>query len=72
MAKSVTIRNAKFDHAKDILSPAIQNSDEIHALFGKVSMATHGAVSIKGGNFQIFEHFLNRSGATVHLGTRVR
>ena len=38
---------------------------------GAVSMATDGAVGIKGGNFQVFEHFLNRSGAKVHLSTKV-
>jgi len=34
-------------------------------------MATDGAVSVEGGDFQIFEEFLNRSGAKVHLGTKV-
>lgn len=38
---------------------------------GTVSMATDGAVGIEGGNFQVFENFLKRSGAGVHLNTKV-
>lgn len=38
---------------------------------GTVSMATDGAVGIEGGNFQVFENFLKRSGASVHLNTKV-
>jgi len=34
-------------------------------------MAATGANGILGGNFQIFEHFLNRSGAKVYLNTAV-
>jgi prenylcysteine oxidase/farnesylcysteine lyase len=35
-------------------------------------MAATGASGIAGGNFQIFEQFLNRSGANVYLNTPVR
>lgn len=34
-------------------------------------MAATGASGIQGGNFQIFEQFLNRSGANVYLDTAV-
>jgi hypothetical protein len=34
-------------------------------------MAGTGANGIKGGNFQMFEQFLNRSGADVYLATPV-
>ena len=49
-----------------------QDMDKIHALGGLVSMATAGAVTTVGGNFQIFAAFLDRSNAKVHLNTRVR
>ncbi|KAG6885530.1 hypothetical protein C0993_000526 [Termitomyces sp. T159_Od127] len=48
-----------------------QNLDDIHALGGIVSLATDDARGIKGGNFQLFEQFLKRSGAHVHLNTQV-
>ena len=34
-------------------------------------MATNGATGIQGGNYQIFEQFLNYSGANVYLNTPV-
>ena len=48
-----------------------QDMDKIHALGGLVSMATAGAVTTVGGNFQIFAAFLDHSNAIVHLNTRV-
>ncbi|KAG6866235.1 hypothetical protein C0991_006822 [Blastosporella zonata] len=48
-----------------------QNLDNIHGLGGTLSLATDDARGIEGGNFQIFEQFLKRSGATVHLNTHV-
>ncbi|TFK36786.1 Prenylcysteine lyase-domain-containing protein [Crucibulum laeve] len=48
-----------------------QNVDEMHALEGACSMAATGAAAIKGGNYQIFEQFLKRSGANVLLNTTV-
>jgi len=48
-----------------------QNTDKIHAVGGAASMAASGAVGIAGGNYQMFEQFLNRSGANVYLNTRV-
>lgn len=50
----------------------LQDVVDIHALEGAVSMAATGASAVKGGNFQIFEQFLNRSGAKVFLNTPVR
>jgi hypothetical protein len=35
-------------------------------------MAANGASSVKGGNRQLFEHFVANSNARVHLNTRVR
>lgn len=58
--------NTKFAHRPG------QNVDVIHALEGTCSMAATGASGIAGGNFQIFEQFLNRSGANVYLNTPVR
>lgn len=49
----------------------LQNVDEIHMLEGACSLAATGASSVKGGNFQIFKNFLDRSGAKVHLNTTV-
>jgi len=48
-----------------------QNVDEIHALEGACAMAGTGASGIAGGNFQIFEKFLNLSGANIYLSTPV-
>ena len=48
-----------------------QNMDEINGLSGALSMASSGASDIEGGNYQLFEQFLNRSGATVYLNTKV-
>jgi prenylcysteine oxidase / farnesylcysteine lyase len=48
-----------------------QNADALHALEGAASLATDDAVGVDGGNFLIFEHFLNRSGAHVYLDTPV-
>lgn len=48
-----------------------QNADKIHALAGAVSMATSDARRIAGGSYQIFERFLNYSGANIYLNTRV-
>ena len=51
--------------------PSLQNVDKIHALEGLCSLAASGAASVKGGNFQIFEHFLAASQASLHLNTTV-
>jgi len=48
-----------------------QNADEVHALAGAAAMATSDARRIAGGSYQIFEQFLNRSGANVYLNTKV-
>jgi prenylcysteine oxidase/farnesylcysteine lyase len=46
-----------------------QNADDIHALGGAVSLAAENASGVKGGNFLIFENFVNASGARVALKT---
>ncbi|KAK7058346.1 hypothetical protein VNI00_001977 [Paramarasmius palmivorus] len=48
-----------------------QNVDKIHALEGACSLAATGASQVKGGNWQIFDHFLKYSNATVYLNTPV-
>lgn len=49
-----------------------QDIDRIHALEALVSLASNGASSVKGGNYQIYERFLNDSKATVLLNSEVR
>ncbi|KAG8999210.1 hypothetical protein FRB94_006399 [Tulasnella sp. JGI-2019a] len=44
-----------------------QDSTAISGLGGAVSMAATGASQVQGGNFQIFEKFLEHSNAKVHL-----
>lgn len=48
-----------------------QNIDRIHGLESMVCMATSGAMSIQGGNWQIFDGMLKASGAKVLLNTSV-
>jgi prenylcysteine oxidase/farnesylcysteine lyase len=48
-----------------------QDVDIIHALEGACSMAADHAAGVVGGNFQLFEQFLKRSGANVFLKTPV-
>lgn len=48
-----------------------QNIDKIHGLESMVCMATDGAMSIQGGNWQIFDGMLKASGAKVLLNTTV-
>lgn len=48
-----------------------QNIDNIHGLESMVCMATDGAVSIQGGNWQIFDGMLKASGAKILLNTSV-
>ncbi len=48
-----------------------QNLNTIHGLETMVCMAIEGAMSIQGGNWQIFEGMLNASKATVILNTAV-
>lgn len=48
-----------------------QNVDNIHALGALCSLAATGASSVKGGNYQVFEQFVRRSGASVYLNTTV-
>ena len=48
-----------------------QNIDKIHGLESMVCMATDGAMSIQGGNWQIFDGMLKATGAKVLLNTSV-
>jgi Prenylcysteine lyase len=48
-----------------------QDADAIHALEGSCSMAADNAAGVAGGNFLVFENFLNRSNANVYLETPV-
>lgn len=48
-----------------------QDVDKIHALEGLCSLAANGATSVKGGNFRLFEEFVRRSNASLHLNTTV-
>lgn len=48
-----------------------QNLDIIHGLESMVCMATDGAVSIEGGNWQIFDGAIKASQADVRLNTTV-
>lgn len=48
-----------------------QNLDQIHGLEAMVCMATEGAMSVEGGNWQIFDAMLDASGAHVHLERQV-
>ncbi|KAF8319736.1 hypothetical protein DL93DRAFT_2164416 [Clavulina sp. PMI_390] len=50
-----------------------QDTDKINAMMGEVSMrmATENPVTVEGGIFQVFEQFLNRSSANVHLNHKV-
>ncbi|CBX98196.1 hypothetical protein IAQ61_010294 [Plenodomus lingam] len=47
------------------------NLPYIHGLETMVCMATNGATSIEGGNWQIFAHMLAESSASLHLNTSV-
>lgn len=62
--------------ARDIVQASTRvnyasNLDFIHGLETMVCMATDGAMAVDGGNWQIFQHMLNESGAKVLLGTTV-
>jgi prenylcysteine oxidase/farnesylcysteine lyase len=48
-----------------------RDMSDIHALGAAVSMASSGAKSILGGNWQIFDRMLHNASATVVLGTQV-
>ncbi|KAH0538044.1 hypothetical protein FGG08_005356 [Glutinoglossum americanum] len=49
-----------------------QNLPFIHGLETMVCMATEGTVSVKGGNWQIFDGMIKASGAAVMLSTAVK
>ncbi|PHH62872.1 hypothetical protein CDD81_6590 [Ophiocordyceps australis] len=64
------------DFANHIIQAATRvnyasNLAYIHGLETMVSFSTDGAVSIHGGNWQIFDKMVRRSHATLHLNTSV-
>ncbi|KAF9066052.1 Prenylcysteine lyase-domain-containing protein [Rhodocollybia butyracea] len=48
-----------------------QNIDSIHALEAACSVSATGASQVEGGNWQMFDRFLNHSGANVYTDTKV-
>ena len=48
-----------------------QNLDQIHGLESMVCMSTDGAMSVQGGNWQIFDNMLRASHANLLLNTSV-
>ena len=50
---------------------ATQTIDSIHALEAACSISADGGVGVSGGNWQIFEQFVKRSGARAFLNTEV-
>lgn len=48
-----------------------QNLGQIHGLEGLVCMAIEGAVAVEGGNWQIFQEMVKRSGATARFDSFV-
>jgi prenylcysteine oxidase/farnesylcysteine lyase len=48
-----------------------QDIDSIHGLEAACSLAADGGGTVKGGNWQIFEQFVERSGAQIFLKTEV-
>lgn len=53
------------------LISASQNIHSIHGLGAIISLAASSGGGIRGGNWQIFEQFVERSGAQVFLNTEV-
>lgn len=54
-----------------LTTSAIQNVDSIHVLETFVSLVEDDMASVKGGNWQIFEEFVKRSGSQLFLKTEV-
>ncbi|KAG9049768.1 hypothetical protein FS837_009184 [Tulasnella sp. UAMH 9824] len=48
-----------------------QDITTIHGVGAGVSMVASGAAQVSGGNYRIFEEFIKRSGAKLHLNTTV-
>ncbi|KAG6010567.1 hypothetical protein E4U21_005920 [Claviceps maximensis] len=68
--------NINGDFVRDVMQPASRvnyasNMAFIHGLEAMVSFATEGAVSISGGNYQIFEKMVEDSGAAYKPNTTV-
>ena len=45
-----------------------QDTTQIHAFGGLISLAATGATGVLGGNYQVFEQFLKHSGARIKTG----
>ena len=54
-----------------LTTSATQNIDRMHTLETFVSLVDDNIVSVRGGNWQIFEEFVKRSGAQLFLKTEV-
>ena len=53
------------------LNLVMQNVDDLHTTVAICSLLADSGLSVKGGNWQIFEQFVERSGARVFLQTEV-
>lgn len=49
----------------------MQSTDDLHAGVAICSLVAGGGVSVKGGNWRIFEQFVEQSGARIFLKTEV-
>ncbi|KJZ77598.1 hypothetical protein HIM_02775 [Hirsutella minnesotensis 3608] len=64
------------DFAREIMQPATRvnyasNLAYIHGLETMVSFATEGAITVNGGNWQIFDNMVRSSGAALYRNTSV-
>ncbi|KND89405.1 Frequency clock protein [Tolypocladium ophioglossoides CBS 100239] len=64
------------DFSQEVIQPATRvnyasNLAYIHGLETMVSFATEGAVAVAGGNWQIFDKMVHRSGAALYRNTSV-
>ncbi|EPQ27775.1 uncharacterized protein PFL1_04520 [Pseudozyma flocculosa PF-1] len=45
-----------------------QDTPDLHGFAGLISLALSGATGVRDGNYRVFEQFVERSGARIHLG----
>ncbi|CAH1767296.1 13794_t:CDS:2, partial [Entrophospora sp. SA101] len=70
------IKKINKNYIYDFIEPAVranygQNISDIHAIGTFISLAPQGAKGIKGGNFLLFEKFIENSGANLQLNSKV-
>lgn len=65
------VSDCLFSKVPSLNYSATQSIDSIHGLEATCSLAANGGSTIIGGNWQIFEQFVNRSGAQRFLKTEV-